>query len=877
MEKDSFGEGAARPRTPRESTGPGRASGEGPAPALTPAPARTTPVVAGDFLLTVNPVDGSEIEPCPPGGAPHGQGWTPPPRRRTPAERAAQERAAQPPVPAGPAAPRLALVERDGPRAQLGELLGRGRSVRLTGPRGSGRSALLDLVAQDCAAVAPAGVVRLNGLHRTATELLYELFAVVHTTDRHRLGRDELLAEVRQIGAVVVLDDLEFGGTALTDFLDAAPECAFLLAAAPDVAAPDDDALLDEIALEGLSRPGALELLARVVDRDLTEDEKNWAGDLWFESEGLPLRFVQAGALLRQYDELYAADPEEAEDASPFDGTRASGVRLPTLGQGAAPAALLASRLSEAAREALRFAVALGGEVPHQAHLPALIGDTHADAALGELTGCGLLSPAGPRYRLAAGVLAQLQEKGYAGDPAESAARAHTAAQHYAWWAAHPSVTAERVVVEADAVLAALSALVENRAAGQPSAAVLLARSAAPAFAAGLHWGAWESALRMGSTAARIAGEVAEQAYFHHELGVLALCTDNLGRARAELEASIGLRGALADRNGAVAGRRALTLVTDRERRLNGEDDIPTALAVPAAPGALELRPAGPVAVRPGPVAGGGAPAGDDTPVRGLTPVPALVPLTGAGPSHLHGPPGAAGADPSGAPDTLIAGSTARTPVFADDAKQRRRRVGFGNTRRNLAAAGAGALLVAVLGTVASLGTASDKKDLPGTRVGTDTSASEEDGQNGQDEQEGLDDGSGVESTPGGEHTGDPATRPTPSSSASPSGSKSPEESASPSRTTPQRPSTTPSKTPPASSSQGPKPTKSSTPPSTPPSSTPPTTPPSSPAPSPPTSSLGESTEAEAQGSAGPAATASSAEPESKPESVAPEPVPSGS
>lgn len=849
MEKDSFGEGAARPRTPREAPGPGRASGEVPAPALTPAPARTTPVVAGDFLLTVNPVDGSEIEPCPPGGAPLGQGWTPPPRRRTPAERAAQERAAQPPVPTGPASPRLALVERDGPRGQLGELLSRGRSVRLVGPRGSGRSALLDLVAQDCATVAPAGVVRLSGLHRTATELLYELFAVVHTTDRHRLGRDELLAEVRQIGAVVVLDDLEFGGTALTDFLDAAPECAFLLAATPDVAAPDDDALLDEVVLDGLSRTGALELLARVVDRDLTEDEKNWAGDLWFESEGLPLRFVQAGALLRQYDELYAAVPEEAEDASPFDGTRAGGVRLPTLGQGAAPAALLASRLSEAAREALRFAVALGGEVPHQAHLPALIGDTHADAALGELTGCGLLSPAGPRYRLAAGVLAQLQEKGYAADPAESADRAHTAAQHYAWWAAHPSVTAERVVVEADAVLAALSALVENRAAGQPSAAVLLARSAAPAFAAGLHWGAWESALRMGSTAARIAGEVAEQAYFHHELGVLALCTDNLGRARAELEASIGLRGALADRNGTVAGRRALTLVTDRERRLSGEQDEP------AAPGALELRPVGPVAVRPGPVAGGGAPAADDTPVRGLSPVPALVPLTGVGPSHPDEPPGTA------APDTLVAGSTARTPVFADDGKPRRRRVGFGNARRNLVAAGAGAVLVAVLGAVASLGTASDKKDLPGTRVGTDTSASEEDGHNGQDEQDGMDDGSGAESAPGHERTGDPAQRPTPSGSSSPSGSREPEESASPSRTTSQRPSTTPSKTPPASSSQGPKPTKSSTPPSsTPPSSKPPASSPPPSSPSPPSSSLTGSTEAQG-GAAEPEASAPEEQP----------------
>ncbi|RRR86754.1 ATP-binding protein, partial [Streptomyces sp. RP5T] len=36
----------------------------------TPALARTAQLVAGDFLLTVNPVDGSEIEACPPGERP---------------------------------------------------------------------------------------------------------------------------------------------------------------------------------------------------------------------------------------------------------------------------------------------------------------------------------------------------------------------------------------------------------------------------------------------------------------------------------------------------------------------------------------------------------------------------------------------------------------------------------------------------------------------------------------------------------------------------------------------------------------------------------------------------------------------------------------
>ncbi|KIF79740.1 hypothetical protein QR77_28520, partial [Streptomyces sp. 150FB] len=56
----------------------------------TPAPVRTVQLVSGDFLLTVNPVDGSEIEPCPPGRS------TAKPARRSPADRADLRRAGRP-------------------------------------------------------------------------------------------------------------------------------------------------------------------------------------------------------------------------------------------------------------------------------------------------------------------------------------------------------------------------------------------------------------------------------------------------------------------------------------------------------------------------------------------------------------------------------------------------------------------------------------------------------------------------------------------------------------------------------------------------------------------------------------------------------------
>lgn len=652
----------------------------------TPAMARTVQLVTGDFLLTVNPVDGSEIEVCPPGQRPVR------PAKLGAAERAETARAARPPAPPGLNRPELPLLERQEERERLVRLLARGRSVRLTGPSGSGRTSLLDLVAEDCLDLAPDGVIRLNGFHRTAGDLLHDLFHAVYDAPLHRPAREELLALTREIGAVVVLDDIEFGAVALDELLDATPECAFLIAATPEVPAPSADSAIEEVFLGGLGRPGAVEVLERAVGRVLTEEEANWAGDLYFESEGLPLRFVQAGALLRQRDELRVgtsaveefgvfqdAPPVDAPfDAPPLDPDQGDDVPLPSLGEAAAPAPLLASRLSTSARATLRFAVALGGEVPHQAHLPALVGDTHADAALGELAGCGLVSPVGSRYRLAAGVQTQLEAAGY-GDEVESGAL--IAALHYSWWAGHPSVTPERVCAEADALLAALVALLPATTPpgdGEESTTVHLARTAAPAFAAGLHWSAWEHVLRAGAEAAQLADDVSEQAYFQHELGVLALCEGDLDRARAELESSIGLRGAAADKRGAVAGRRALALVADRS-------GIALALGSTAGeevPDARYEESASPP---------GGIPA----------PFPPL--------------------QPSGETYTLVSHQSS-TPKAHNKARGGLR----GYARRNLVAAGAGVLLAAVLGTVVTLGaTSNNKADNPSDNVGPNPSASQ--------------------------------------------------------------------------------------------------------------------------------------------------------
>lgn len=686
---------------------PGHPAPAQPAPDSSPAPvvpARVVTLTAGEFALTVNPVDGSEIEPLRPGARP-GR-----PAKRDATARSARDAAARPPALPGSPVSARPLLEREEERERLVRLLGRGRSVRLTGPSGSGRTALLDAVAAQCAGLAPDGVVRLSGYgHQQPAELLHALYATVYAASDQRPDRIELLARVRDIGAIVLLDDLEMGGPALDELLNATPECAYLLAATPETRPPSDDSHIEEVFLGGLGKADCLELLETRLGRPLTDMETAWASDLRFASEGLPLRFVQAAALLRQRDELnHTREDDDEDEPGVFDERPRDAVEvpLPTLAEGAAPAELLASRVSESARAALRIACALGGEMPHHAHLPALVGDTHADSAVAELLDCGLLTPVGTRYRLAAGVARQLEDVGY-GDTAAEEAR--TAARHYAWWTGHSSVTPEKVAAEADAVLCALSG-------ADVVAAVLLARTAAPAFAASLHWEAWERVLRSGAEAARKAGEVAEQAYFHHELGVLALCEGRLDRARAELETSIGLRGALADKRGTVAGRRALALVVDREvaevvasppLRLE-PPAVPSAAARAALPpGAAPKTPAAPMNTAAPKNAAApkntGAPKTPAAPVapsvsaasEAVTRVAPVVPVI-----RSQEPPTTLSAvfedafpiSPKPKPEPAAPAPPAAAP--APDGAARRRRVVL---------AGAGALAVVALGTVVSL------------------------------------------------------------------------------------------------------------------------------------------------------------------------------
>ncbi|WP_285734906.1 ATP-binding protein [Kitasatospora phosalacinea] len=540
---------------------------------------RSGELVSGERLVVVGGPEGSEARHCP-------DEWMPQPRRIRGLVQARPELGPSPavgPLALGAGPGDLRLLDREGDIAALLEQLRAGRSVQLVGQAGSGRSALLAAVAEAAGELAPDGVVRLSGYRRTVTDLLQDLFAATHQAPDFRPDREQLAELLAGVAAVVVIDDVEPYGEELEELLALAPECAFLIAAVPGSPPPAPGSRLRDHLVAGLSRPASLTLAARLAGRPLDEVERAWAVDLWFESEGLPLRFVRAAALLRQrdvtVDALVAAQEDRRSlfgsvqeyelprDPAELERELRQQVPLPSVGESAAPARRLVQGLSESARLVLRLALALGGECPTAPHLPALLDVGLGESALQELVEAGLAVSVGGHHRLTEGVLDALLpevEDDSNGLPAPFAPGgiAYGAAEHLAWWVGHASVSTRQVAAEAEVILAVLLA---ERNADRPAEVLRLARAAAPALALSLRWGAWERVLQLGLEAARMLGANAEQGWFHHELGVHALCTGDSRRAVAELEAALALRAAAGEQRGVAGARRMLDLIRIEE------------------------------------------------------------------------------------------------------------------------------------------------------------------------------------------------------------------------------------------------------------------------------------------------------------------------
>lgn len=409
------------------------------------------------------------------------------------------------------------FVGRDEERALAEQTLHNREAVEFHAPGGMGKTSLLRHLAHN-APDFDDGILYLSALDRPLADLRELLFdGFYESTIPVKLDNRRLTAELYNVNALVILDDLALGRQETQTLLDQMPSSAFLLASTERHLWGEGRA----VALTGLAEEDALALFERLLGATLTAEQRERLRTLCHELDGVPLRIVETAAL---------AEEEE-------DGLERLLAAVPV----PPPAARLFEALDSAERHALMVLAVIDGGDLDEARLADIVSDGQAPATLAELASRGLVEETAPgRYRLAGGLALPA---GWDLEPWRGRAAAYLGA-----WAESNRAEPERVRREVPALLVLLR---WAKGAGEDNLVLRLTRALDGPLTLSKQWANWQAVLEDGLAAAAAAGDRAAAGWAHHQLGTRALCLDERAAAESHLEQALAIRTALGDTVGA--------------------------------------------------------------------------------------------------------------------------------------------------------------------------------------------------------------------------------------------------------------------------------------------------------------------------------------
>jgi hypothetical protein len=432
-----------------------------------------------------------------------------------------------------------------GPSRASPEILGREEEVaaaqaavesmvplQFQGEPGSGKSTLLSHLVEHCTAP-PDGIVQVSARGTEVSDLLQRVFEVMYESEAPlKLTDAQMQQFMQRLEALIVLDDVDLPPEDIQILMESAPHCSIALASAEELLWGEGRT----IPVSDLPEPAALSLIERELTRTLRLEERPDATALWEGFNGHPLHLIQAIALIREEGRSFPHVAEMARASVPVEALVNGIVEV----------------LTERERRMLGVLACLNGTPVHPDFVASLTGLSAPTPALNLLVRRGLAHSEGTRYSVAEPATETLRRA------VEADWWSERIVDYLADWSEANRKDHHRILDESGPILWAIDQL---EATARWPQLLRLARATEAAFGLGLMWSAWHKVLMAGLEAARELEDQEAEAWFLHQLGSRAMCTDDESAADGYLMSALELRQALPNDRQITATRNNLSML----------------------------------------------------------------------------------------------------------------------------------------------------------------------------------------------------------------------------------------------------------------------------------------------------------------------------
>ncbi len=398
-----------------------------------------------------------------------------------------------------------------------------GRSVEIVGPPGVGKSAFLRYLAHrpELMAAHPDGILYLNRSQPVAdlVQVIGETFYLIYPDGKLTVPEWQQLLQALKV--LVILADSQWLTADIQVLRRIMPHATFLMVSAT----PRSLENVQSLTLSGLSFATAGQLATQILGRDLNVAEQAWLQRCWQQFQGQPAPLVQVLELVHQGRLSWAQCEQSlwAAHIAPID----------------APRCLIQQALavlSTPQRWILGLLSAMDGVGLTAPQIASMTGPQEPQSCLQGLVRLALVQHLEGRYRLPEQVRSSLAQQF---DSQPWMERGATVLAR--WLSQQPP---EMILPEVPVAMVFVRWAVQQK---RWALVLELARSLDSTLAIAKQWEEWRRVLQWALQAAWQLEDTGAEAWAWHQLGVRALCLEDVTTAYDALDQALRLRQGLGD------------------------------------------------------------------------------------------------------------------------------------------------------------------------------------------------------------------------------------------------------------------------------------------------------------------------------------------